>query len=78
MVDNRQEVIEGLKGKRKFIVLSKDARGNKVDIFDIYAKDEDEAWSITEEEISEHYSSEWLFSVEEFRKFKEELNKFKD
>lgn len=74
MKDNRQEIIENLKGKQRFIVLSYD-RGF-IDIYDdVYAKDEDEAYEIMEEEISTNYSNEILLTPEEFNAFKKKINK---
>ena len=74
MKDNRQEVIENLKGKQKFIILSID-RG-EIDLYDVYAKDEDELWEIVNEEIASNYSQDILLSPEEFNNLKDKINKF--
>jgi len=70
----QEEVIEKLKGKKKFIVLSYDK--GEIYIYDLYAKDEEEAHEIIEEEAT-NFSSDWLLSVEEFKSLKSKINKFK-
>jgi hypothetical protein len=74
-MDKRKEVIEKLKGKQKFIVLSRDFYSTPKKQFslydDVYAESQEEAWEIVEEEIATNNSQDWLMTEEEFEILKE-------
>lgn len=69
MGNNKQKVISKLKGLSEFIVLQRDFMALKIEhryaLYDIQAKDEEEAWQEVEDGISDTNSQEWLMTREE-------------
>lgn len=68
-MDNKEKVISKLKGLQEFVVLQRwfdscDIK-QKYDMYDIEAKDEQDAWEQVNEEIAGNNSQEWLMTKEE-------------
>jgi hypothetical protein len=59
--------------KSKYVCLSRDTLSGDVDITIITAKDIDTAWSIVEDELMSNFSSEWLFDIDSWMKFKKSV-----
>jgi hypothetical protein len=61
----------------KYICLSRDTLSGDVDITIITAKDSETAWGIVEDEVMSNFSSEWLFDLESWMKFKKSVEVMK-
>lgn len=61
----------------KYVCLSRDALSGDVEITTITAKDDDTAWGMVEDEVMSNFSSEWLFDIESWNKFKKSVEAMK-
>jgi len=74
-MENKEEIVEKLKGKQKFYVLSYD-RGI-IYINDLYAEDRDEAYEMVDEEAT-NLSSDWVLEPEEFEELKKKIKEYEN